>query len=261
MTAPTPRVATALDGDVWQIALDAADTGNPVDTVMAGQLAEALARRPAQARVVLLLTTGRDFCVGADVRGLAGADPATRVVELSTAWHRVVRAVLGCPVPVLAAVQGVVAGAGIGLLGACDLVVCGRSTKLRPTYGSLGLTPDGGTSWALTRALGAPRALELLLTDGVLTAADAHTFGLVARLVDDEILHAEVTTLARAIAAGPVRTMVRTRGLVRRAAVRALEEQLADEERLIRESAADSEGREGLAALLAGRRPDFRAAH
>ncbi|MBB3676599.1 enoyl-CoA hydratase/isomerase family protein [Modestobacter versicolor] len=261
MTAPAARVTTALDGDVWRISLDAADTGNPVDRVMAGQLAEALDRRPAEARVVLLLSTGRDFCVGADLRGLAaGEDLPASVRALSAAWHQVVRSVLHCPVPVVAGVRGSVAGAGIGLLGACDLVVCGRSTKLHPAYGSLGLSPDGGTSWALTRALGAPRALELLLTDGVLHAADAHTFGLVARLVDDETLVEEVTALARSIAAGPVRAMVRTRGLVRRAAIRTLDEQLEDEERLLVESAADPEGREGVAAALAGRRPDFRGA-
>jgi 2-(1,2-epoxy-1,2-dihydrophenyl)acetyl-CoA isomerase len=261
MTGPAARVRTALDGDVWRISLDDADTGNAVDLVLAEQLADALAQRPAQARAVLLLSTGRDFCVGADVRVLAATDDLPALVrELSEVWQRVIRAVLYCEVPVVAGVQGSVAGAGIGLLGACDLVVCGRSMKLHPAYGSLGLSPDGGTSWALTRALGAPRALELLLTDGVLHAAEAHTFGLVARLVDDESLTQESTALARSIAAGPVRAMVRTRGLVRRAAIRTLEEQLDDEEQLIEESAADPESREAMAALLAGRRPDFRGA-
>ena len=261
MSAPTARVTTALDGDVWRISLDAADTGNPVDRVMAGQLATALGERPPQSRAVLLLSTGRDFCVGADVAGLAAAeDLAGQVRELTVAWHEVVRSVLYCPVPVVAGVRGSVAGAGIGLVGACDLVVCGRTTKLHPAYGTLGLSPDGGTTWALTRALGAPRALELLLTDGVLNAADAHTFGLVARLVDDEELTEVVSALAQSIAAGPVRSMVRTRGLVRRAALRTLEEQLDDEARLIEESAADPEAREGVAAFVAGRRPDFRGA-
>ena len=262
MTAPAARVTAALDGDVWRISLDAADTGNPVDQAMAEQLAAALDRRPAEARAVLLLATGRDFCVGADVPSLSAAeDLPAHLRALSEAWLRVVRTVLYSEVPVVAGVHGLVAGAGVGLLGACDLVVCGRSTKLRPAYGVLGLSPDGGTSWALTRALGAPRALELMLTDGVLTAADAHTFGLVARLVDDETLEQQTVALARSIAAGPVRAMVRTRGLVRRAAIRTLEEQLDDEHRLIQESAADPESREALAALVAQRRPDFRSAH
>ena len=261
MTTPRTRVTTALDGDVWRLVLDAGDTANPADRELAEQLAAAVDARPEQARAVLLLSTGRDFCVGVDPAALAAADDLTGYVrELSAAWHRVVQALLHCPVPVVAGVHGSVAGAGIGLLGACDLVLCGRSTRLHPAYGSLGLSPDGGTSWALTRALGAPRALELLLTDGSLTAADAHSSGLVARLVDDEELTEVTTALAHAVAAGPVRAMVRTRGLVRRAAVRTLE-QLDDEARLIAESAADPESREGIAAALAGRTPDFRGAH
>jgi 2-(1,2-epoxy-1,2-dihydrophenyl)acetyl-CoA isomerase len=253
-------VRTAQDGDVWHITLDDPAAGNVVDLAMAEQLAAAFTDRPADARAVLLTAAGPRFCVGGDVRAFAAApDMPALIGQLAASWHDTIRAVLSCDVPVVAGVHGAVAGAGIGLLGACDLVVCGRSTKLRPAYGSLGLSPDGGTSWALTRALGAPRALELLLTDGVLHAADAHTFGLVSRLVDDELLVEESLALARSVAAGPVRAMVRTRGLVRRAAIRTLDEQLEDEEELIRQSAADPESREGVAAFLDRRPPDFRA--
>jgi 2-(1,2-epoxy-1,2-dihydrophenyl)acetyl-CoA isomerase len=160
----------------------------------------------------------------------------------------------------VAGVQGAVAGAGVGLVGACDLVVCARTTKIRPAYGAIGFSPDGGTSWALTRSLGAPRALDLMLTDGSLTAAEAHLTGLVARLVEDEDLRATTEQVAHEIAAGPVRAMVRTRGLVRRAATRTLEEQLDDEAQLIAESAADPEGREGVRAFVEKRAPDFRTA-
>jgi 2-(1,2-epoxy-1,2-dihydrophenyl)acetyl-CoA isomerase len=260
MTEPATRVTTALDGDVWRITLDSPDTGNAVDLTMAHQLGAALADRPRETRAVLLLGNGPRFCVGGDVRQFAAAaDLPALVRQLAHAWHDVIRALLACEVPVVAGVHGAVAGAGIGLLGACDVVLGARSTKLRPAYGGLGLSPDGGTSWALTRALGAPRALELLLTDGILSAADAHTFGLMARLVDDESLTEESVAVARAIAAGPVRAMVRTRGLVRRAAIRTLEEQLDDEARLIEESAADPESREGVAAFMARRPPDFRS--
>jgi 2-(1,2-epoxy-1,2-dihydrophenyl)acetyl-CoA isomerase len=259
---PGHRVRTAVDGDVWRVTLDAADRGNAVDLAMAEQLAAAFAARPAETRTVLLLADGPRFCVGGDVDTFASAgdDLPAVVGQLAEAWHAVVRAVLYCPVPVVAGVHGAVAGAGLGLLGACDIVVCARSTKLRPAYGALGFSPDGGTSWALTRALGAPRALELMLTDGTLSAADAHLFGLVARLVDDADLTDAAVALAGQIAAGPVRAMVRTRGLVRRAATRSLDEQLDDEARLIAESAADAEGREGVRAFAAKRRPDFRTA-
>jgi 2-(1,2-epoxy-1,2-dihydrophenyl)acetyl-CoA isomerase len=256
-----PRVVTGVDGDVWGITLNRPETGNALDPAMAAELAAALRDRPAETRTVLLLAHGERFCVGGDVRAFAGVDdPRTYVGRLAHDWHEVIRALLYCPVPVIAGVQGAVAGAGVGLMGACDIVVCARSTKIRPAYGAIGYSPDGGSSWALTRALGAPRALELMLTNGALTAAEAHMFGLVARLVEDQEVHQAAFALAQAVAMGPVRAMVRTRALVRQAAVRTLEEQLDDEARLIAESAADPEGREGVRAFVEKRQPDFRNA-
>ncbi|RFU23039.1 enoyl-CoA hydratase [Geodermatophilus marinus] len=256
-----PHVRTDLDGDVHRITLDRPATGNPVDLAMTAGFRTALRDRPEAARAVLVLAEGPRFCVGGDVQGFAAApDPAAHIARLAAAWHEVVRALVTCPVPVLAGAHGAVAGAGVGLIGACDLVVCGSSTKIRPAYGAIGLSPDGGTSWALTRALGAPRALDLVLTNGTLTAAEAHACGLVARVVADEEVHDAAITLAHQVAAGPVRAAVRTRALVRQAAVRTLDEQLDEEARLIAESAADPEGREGVRAFVERRPPDFRGA-
>ena len=200
-------VRTEVDGDVWRVTLDSPGTGNAVDPAMAAALGAALRSRPPGSRAVLLLAEGQRFCVGGDVRGFAAADdPGTEVGRLAADWHEVVRALLGTPVPVVAGVHGAVAGAGVGLLGACDVVVCARSTRIRPAYGAIGFSPDGGTSWTLAHALGPARALELTLTDGT------------------------------------------------------LDEHLDDEARLIAESAADPEGREGVRAFVEKRRPDFRGA-
>jgi enoyl-CoA hydratase/carnithine racemase len=257
----TTNVLTEVDGDVFRITLDRPEAGNAVTPALAAELEAAFAGRPEQTRAVLLLGNGPRFCVGGDVGSFAEAeDPSAFVGQLAHDWHKVVRRILYCPVPVVAGVHGAVAGAGIGLVGACDIVVCARSTKMRPAYTGLGFSPDGGTSWALTRSLGAPRALDLMLTNGVLTAAEAHLTGLVARLVEDDDLRATAIAVAHEVAAGPVRAMVRTRGLVRRAAMRSLEEQLDDEAQLIAESAADPEGREGVQAFVQRRAPDFRNA-
>jgi enoyl-CoA hydratase/carnithine racemase len=256
-----PQVLGERDGDVWRITLDSPETGNAVTPTMATDLAAAFAARPEGARVVLLLANGPRFCVGGDVRSFAGTDdPGAFVGRLAHDWHEVIRTLLTCPVPVLAGVHGAVAGAGVGLMGSCDLVVCARGTKIRPAYGAIGFSPDGGTSWALARALGGPRALDLMLTNSALTAAEAHLTGLVTRLAEDEDLRATAVALAHEIAAGPVRAMVRTRALVRRAATRTLDEQLDDEAQLIAESAADPEGREGVRAFVEKRSPDFRTA-
>lgn len=255
-----PYVLTEVDGDVWRITLDRPEAGNPVDFAMAAALAAAFADRPEQTRAVLLLANGPRFCVGGDVRAFADSpNPGPFVGQLAHDWHAVIRAILSCPVPVVAGVHGAAAGAGVGLLGACDLVVCARSTKIRPAYAAIGFSPDGGTSWTLTRALGAPRALDLMLTNGFLTAAEAHLSGLVARLAEDEDLRATAEQVAHEMAAGPIRAMVRTRALVRRAASRTLDEHLDDEAQLIGESADDPEGREGIRAFVEKRVADFRA--
>jgi enoyl-CoA hydratase/carnithine racemase len=255
------RVRTEADGDLWRITLARPEAGNVIDIPMAEQLAAAFADRPAQSRAVLLLGEGPRFCVGGDVRAFAGSDdPGPFVRELATRWHEVVRLILGCPVPVVAGVQGAVAGAAVGLLGACDVIVCAGSTVIRPAYAAIGFSPDGGTSWVLTRSLGAQRALDLMLTAGGLTADEARQVGLVSRVVPDDELSDSAATLARALAAGPVRAMVRTRELVRAAAARTLDEHLDDEARLIALSAADAEGREGVAAFVQKRTPDFRTA-
>jgi 2-(1,2-epoxy-1,2-dihydrophenyl)acetyl-CoA isomerase len=254
-----PRVRTEADGDLWRVTLARPEAGNVIDVLMADELAAAFADRPQPTRAVLLTAEGPRFSVGGDVRAFAGsADPAAFVGRLAARWHDVVRLVLACPVPVVAGVQGAIAGAAVGLLGACDLVVCGRSAVVRPAYAAIGFSPDGGTSWVLTRALGAARALDLMLTAGGLTAEQARDAGLVARVVDDEQLPTAAESLARGLAAGPVRALVRTRELVRLAAGRTLDEHLDDEARLIARSAADAEGREGVAAFVAKRPPDFR---
>src|SRR4051812_33851405 len=258
-TEERPRLRTEVDGDVWRITLDRPEAGNALDPALAEQLAQALRDRARETRAVLLLATGQRFSVGGDINHFAAAeDPGAAVGRLAHDWHEVIRLLVSCPVPVVAGVQGAVAGAAVGLIGACDIVVCARSTKIRPAYAGIGLSPDGGSSWALTRALGAPRALDLMLTNGSLSAAEAHLNGLVARLVEDDDLRATAVALAHEVAAGPVRAMVRTRALVRRAATRTLDEQLDDEARLITESAADPEGREGVRAFVEKRAPDFR---
>ena len=142
-----PSVLTEQVGDVWRITLDRPETGNSLTPALAAELAAALAARPEQTRVVLLLANGPRFCVGGDIGSFAGADdPGAFVGQLAHDWHQVIRALLHCPVPVVAGVQGAVAGAAVGLIGACDLVVCARATKIRPAYSAIGFTPDGAVT-------------------------------------------------------------------------------------------------------------------
>ena len=142
-----PRVRTEVDGDVSQVVLARPEAGNVIDVPMADALAAALRDRPPALRAVLLRAEGSRFCVGGDVRAFAGSeDPGAFVGRLAGRWHEVLRTLLACPVPVVAAVQGAVAGAAVGPRGACDVVVCARSAVVRPAYSAIGFSPDGGTS-------------------------------------------------------------------------------------------------------------------
>jgi 2-(1,2-epoxy-1,2-dihydrophenyl)acetyl-CoA isomerase len=208
---------------------------------------------------VLLVGEGPNFCTGGDVKAFATAtDVRTTVRDLAGELHDLVRAFAEAPVPVVAAVHGWAAGAGMSLVLAADIAVAGTSTRLRPAYPAIGLTPDGGLTWTLPRAIGAIRARHILLTDRVLSADEALALGLVAAVVADDAVEAEARSLAEGLAEGPVGALGRMKRLLREGAVNDLDTQLDAEAAAIAESAAGDEGREGVAAFHARRAPRFR---
>ena len=129
--------------------------------------------------------------------------------------HELVRALVEVPVPVVAAVRGWAAGAGMSLVVAADVAVAGVSTRLRPAYPAIGLSPDGGLTWTLPRAVGAARARHILLTDRVLDADEALALGLVATVVPDDEVVEQALALAQRLADGPTRALGRTKRLLR----------------------------------------------
>jgi 2-(1,2-epoxy-1,2-dihydrophenyl)acetyl-CoA isomerase len=257
------------DGLVLRVVLARPDIGNAIDGDLVNGLMEAVdqairGENDGSVRALLLLAEGPNFCTGGDIRTFRcddpGLDPGMLVGALAESFHRALLAITSLPVPVIAGVRGWVAGAGIGLACAGDVVVCGTSTRMRPAYISLGLTPDGGVSWRLARALGRARALDVLLSDGVLTAAEAQAGGLVSRVVADNDVDGAAANLARGLAKGPTAVMVRIRDLVDRAALTGLGEHLDVEADAIAVSAGDAAGREGVCAFLERRPARFAGA-
>lgn len=213
---------------------------------------------PASVGAVLLVSDGESFCTGGDVRAFASApDRGAYVRGLAEAFHGALTAVVGCAVPVVAAVTGWAAGAGMSVVCAADLAVGGRGTRLRPAYPGIGFSPDGGMSWTLPRIVGAGRAREILLTDRVVDAAEAHALGLLATVVDDGEVRAEAEAVAHRLAQGPTRALGRIKRLLAASPDAALAEHLAAEAAAITESAAGPEGAEGLAAFTEKRPPRF----
>jgi 2-(1,2-epoxy-1,2-dihydrophenyl)acetyl-CoA isomerase len=243
LTLNRPESANAIDLDVAR-GLLAATTAIELDD---------------RVRVVLLSGNGARFCAGGDVKGFAalGDDLAANIRALIPSLHSAITALVRGAAPVVAAVQGSAAGAGMGLVGASDLVVAAGSTKFVMAYTGVGLTPDGSSSWFLPRLVGLHRALELTLTNRVLSADEACAWGIVTRVVPDDDLRTEALALAEQLARGPRGSHAAAKRLVHTSFEETLETHLAREADAIVAAANGPERGEGLAAFIEKRAPQF----
>ena len=218
----------------------------------------------ADVRCVVLTGAGRAFCAGQDLSDPLAAPPSAPdapPTDLSVILDRFYAPLLArlrsLPVPVVAAVNGVAAGAGASLALACDIVVATRSASFIQAFSKIGLVPDTGGTWFLPRLVGRPRALGLAMLGDRLPAADAERIGLIWQCVDDTAFAAEVAALAARLAAMPVRALVATRQAIDRAQQMGLDEALAEESRLQAEFGRSADFREGVAAFGERRAPRF----
>ncbi|WP_369227933.1 enoyl-CoA hydratase/isomerase family protein [Streptomyces sp. R39] len=248
-----PRETSVLyevHGGVAHVTLHRPHVSNAIDVDLARSLDEAIRRADADpaAGAVLLSGTGRVFCAGGDIAAMnAASDRPAFLASLATAAHGAVRAMEALTKPLVAAVQGTAAGAGFSFVLGADIVLAGRSAKFVTAYTSIGLTPDGGLSWLLPRAVGQQRALELLMTSAPLDAERAQTLGIVNRVCDDPDVAGTAHDLAVRLAARPTRALGEARRLVRSSWAHTLEAHLDQEaETIARVSAGDE-----AAALMA----------
>ncbi|MET7767663.1 enoyl-CoA hydratase-related protein [Nocardia sp. NPDC005366] len=255
-TAQTEYV-TDVDG-VLQITIATAANGTSMDFAGINAGTAALRAPGFDAGAILLIGSGANFCAGGDVRGFAAAeDRSAHIHGLATDLHEFVRALDATTVPVVAAVQGWAAGAGMSLVLASDIAIGGSSTKMRPAYPGIGLSPDGGMSWLLPRIVGTGRASEILLTDAILDAEEAARLGILSRVVADDQVRAEALKLAAALAAGPRSTHASIKKLLVQSKSATLSEQLDSETESIAAAASSPAGREGVDAFAQKRKPDY----
>ena len=223
-----PLLLTVADG-VATIELNRPTQFNALNIPLAKALANAVDAVAADddARVLLLRGSGRMFCAGGDLTAMnAAPNRGSFLRELAGAAHRAILALEQLKKPVVAAVQGSAAGAGLSLTLASDLVLMGSSARLTSAYVGVGLTPDCGMSWLLPRAVGTKRALELTLTPRVLNAEEAVAWGIATAVVPDAELPSNATNMAQRLADGPYEAIGLTRHLVRSGASRSLSEHL-----------------------------------
>lgn len=208
---------------------------------------------------IVLTGEGGHFCAGGDLRQLAlrrDLPEAERRAKLE-GLHDLIRLVRDCPKPVIAAVEGAAAGAGMSLALACDMLVAARDAVFSVAYVKVGLTPDGGVTAFLAESISRQLLTELCLTGERISGARLHGLGAVNRLAEPGEALAQALVLARQLAAGPERTMASIKALCRDAYDNRLEEQLEQEAQRMVRAQATEESREGMAAFLEKRTPDF----
>ena len=213
------------------------------------------AARDDSVRAVVLTGAGRGFCAGADLRGGAAEREFRRV--LSDEYNPLVEAIRSLPKPVVAAVNGAAAGAGMSLALAADLVVAAEGARFVPAFGRIGLVPDSGLARTLVRAAGRHRAFEILMGERHLHAEEARDLGLVAAVVPPEALMETAGALARRLASGPTRGIGLTKRLVNAAEDASLSESLAVEAALQDLAGRTEDHAEGVAAFGEKRDPVF----
>ena len=251
------EVETQREGGVLTITLNRPDVLNAFDSAMHKAFKGALEEAGgAEVRAVVLTGAGRGFCVGQDLKEFSDStgDIAAR---LRSTYNPNVRILRGLEKPVIAAVNGPAAGAGLSLACACDVRLAASSATFVPAFVGIGLVPDTGATYFVERLLGYSRAFEWLCSGRPLSAADAHAWGLVAEVVADNRLPGRAAELAATLAALPTRAVGLTKRLLDRSGLASLDDQLELEADLQAEAAASQDFREGVAAFLEKREPRF----
>jgi 2-(1,2-epoxy-1,2-dihydrophenyl)acetyl-CoA isomerase len=251
------EVETSRDGAVLTITLNRPDVLNAFDTAMHRALAGALRdARAREVRAVVLTGAGRGFCVGQDLTEFreASGDIAS---GLRDNYHPNVLAIRALEKPVIAAVNGAAAGAGLSIACACDLRIAADSASFIPAFINIGLVPDSGGSYFVTRILGPARAFEWMTSGRKLTATEAHAWGLVSEVVEAGAFAARAAELAAELAAMPTRGIGMTKRLLDHASTASLEDQLEREAQLQAAATQTEDFREGVSAFLEKRPPRF----
>ena len=255
----TEGLRVEVDGPVATLTLDRPDSLNALTVPVKVALREALESLAADrsVRAVILTGAGRAFCAGQDLAEREQPDAAPLEVEVRERYNPIIRALRSMGQPVIAAVNGVAAGAGASLAFACDIRLAAEDARFVLAFGRIGLVPDSGATWFLPRLVGSAKAAELALIGDPVDAAEALRLGLVSRVVPGDRLMAEARALADRLAQGAPLALSLTKSALQRSLTIDLDEALEGEAKLQGIAGASADHAEGLAAFREKRPPRF----
>jgi 2-(1,2-epoxy-1,2-dihydrophenyl)acetyl-CoA isomerase len=263
MNQPFQNIVFEVDAGVATLTLNRPERLNSFNSAMHADIREALTqvRQDRSVRALLLTGAGRGFCAGQDLNeraATAGSAPPDLGLSLDRNYNPLVLHLRSLPMPVIAAVNGVAAGAGASLALACDVVIAARSASFIQAFSKIGLVPDCGGSYFLTQHLGTARAMGLALFGDKLGAEQAAQWGLIWKCVEDVELMPSALAMARQLASGPTMAFARIKKLVYSAEGAPISQQLDMERDMQRELGTSADYREGVQAFLAKRPPVFK---
>ena len=256
------QIAVDRDGSVAKITLNRPDRLNALTQVMSDELVDAFtqAREDGSVRAVLLTGAGRGFCAGQDLtefRETEGGAPPDIEAHLERAYHKLIPIMVEIPKPVVCAVNGVAAGAGVSLTVACDVRIASDAARFTQAFVKIGLAPDSGGTWLLPRVVGPAKALELSISGEMVDAEAALRIGLVSRVVAADALEKESLDYAAALAALPTAAIGEAKALIRDAMSTDLQTALRAEAKAQSRMGQTHDFKEGVSAFVEKREPRF----
>jgi 2-(1,2-epoxy-1,2-dihydrophenyl)acetyl-CoA isomerase len=252
------EVETTREGSVLTITLNRPEVYNAFNRAMHDGIRAGLREaRGSDVRAVVITGAGKGFCSGQDLTEFGDVQDDVGALLRAT-YHANILAIRALPKPVIAAVNGAAAGAGLSLAAACDIRIAADTASFTPGFVGIGLVPDAGGTFFLERLLGASRAFEWMTSNRRLTAAEAHAWGLVSEVVESDAFAARTAEFAAQYAAGPTRAIGSTKRLFDQARGATLEEQLEREAQIQTFAARSDDFVEGVTAFREKRPPQFR---
>tara|TARA_B100001179_G_C18595454_1_gene407013 strand:- start:1313 stop:2098 length:786 start_codon:yes stop_codon:yes gene_type:complete len=250
-----------INNGVGTITLNRPDAANAINIPMAKDLLKVAieCESGAPVRVLLLKGEGKLFCAGGDLKFISELDNLRAgLAEMLGYLHSALGKIDHLDAPLIGAITGTAAGAGLSLVSACDLAIAGESVNFTMAYTAAGLTPDASSTFHLPRSIGKKRTMELMLTNRVLSAKEGVKWGLINLVVADDQVIEESEKLARKIAEGPTRAYAGVKEMLRQSFSNGLETQMELESQIFANQLKGQDGPEGIKAFMEKRKPEFK---